>query len=373
MKKTGIFGLLFISAYLGFGQLFQDESKLALVRQGIRYIYNVQPDSADYYIAAVDAELPDHPAVPMMKALNILWTNIPLATQDRHFKEFTDNLQETIRLAEQLDGGREEDPEAIFFEMTARGLLAEYYADDGHYMKALGEANKAYGLIKRGFDLVGEQPEFLLTTGVYNYFRVKYPERHPVYKPLVWFFRNGDIELGLQQLEQATREAVLTRVEAYVYLAYIYLRYEYKPEKAQGYFAELDRTYPNNPYFQVKYYEALASTGHIEKASLDRIRQLSQTKRPYYRMAGEAFWGMYIEQVQQDDEEAIVHYRQSISAGSDIPGSGKHYRSLAYLGLGRIYTRIGNEAEAAYNLDKAISFAETEHVEREAKHLMGQL
>lgn len=372
LRKVFI-AVLFSISLTAHSQLFDNPSNVKLVRKCVDYIYNVQSDSAEILIAQVDERLPNHPAVPMLRGLNILWTNIPVVTIDSVFNDFSSQLRETIRLANRLDGGRQEHPEAIFFEMSARGLLAEYYADDGHYMKALSEAGKAYELVKSGFQLSDEVPDFLMTTGVYNYFREKYPEKYPVYKPLLWFFRGGDIELGLQQLEEATQKAVLTRVEAYVYLAYIYLRYEYKPKKAQKYMWYLTETYPNNLYMKSKLLESLTADDDFKKAPYSIIEELIASDRSYYAMAGKAFQGLYFERVNGDLGKAIMAYKRGIAAGSDITGHGTYYRSLSYLGLGRIYAARGQKEDAIFHLEKSIEISESEAIDAEANAILDDI
>ncbi|MEM9053098.1 MAG: hypothetical protein AAGC47_13680, partial [Bacteroidota bacterium] len=212
--------------------LFDNEDNIALVKKGSAYIYNQQPDSAAIIIKEIEQTLPGHPVVYMMKALSLSWSVFPMKVDLPEFPAHEELLRQSIDAARERLDDDDEDIEGIFFEMTARGLLAEYYADDGNYLKALGEARKTYGHMKSGFDLIEKCPEFYLTTGIYNYFREKYPQKHPIYKPFLWFFRTGDIELGLEQIHQATETAVLSNVEAHLYLSYIYLRYEMKPEKA---------------------------------------------------------------------------------------------------------------------------------------------
>ena len=371
--RRAFIAILFFISQTAYSQLFDNPSNVKLVSRCVDYIYNVQPDSADRLIKEIENRLPNHPAVPMLRGLNTLWTNIPVVTVDSVFDDFSNHLRETIRLANRLDGGRQEHPEAIFFEMSARGLLAEYYADDGHYMKALSEAGKAYDLVKSGFELSDEVPDFLMTTGVYNYFREKYPEKYPVYKPLLWFFRSGDIELGLRQLEDATQKAVLTRVEAYVYLAYIYLRYEYEPKKAQKYMWYLTKAYPNNLYMKSKLLESLTSDQDFKQAPYNYIEELISSDRPYYSMAGRAFQGLYYELVKKDFTSAIEAFKSGIAVGTDIKGHGTYYRSMSYLGLGRIYVTQGKKEAAIYNLEKAIEVSESEVIDREAKELLDGL
>lgn len=371
--KTVIIAILLLLCQAARAQLFDNPDNMKLVQRGIYHIYNVQEDSANIYIEKIAARLPKHPAIPMMRALNVLWANIPLVTIDSVFKTFSGHLRESIRLSALLDGGRQTHPEAIFFEMSARGLLAEYYADDGHYMKALSEAGKAYDLVKKGFELSEEVPEFLLTTGVYNYFREKYPEKYPVYKPLLWFFRSGDVDLGLRQIELATKKAVLTNVEAHVYMAYIYLRYEYEPRKAQSYLWKLTREYPRNLYIKSKLLESLTPGDDFANAPKGYIRELVASDRPYYQMAGLVFRGLHYEKVELDPQAAIMQYKKGISVGQSIMGHGTLYRSMAYLGLGRIYHKLDKKEDARYHLEKVVEISESEALVEQAEALLDEL
>lgn len=371
--KSGLTAILLTFVLQAHAQLFDNPNNIALVRRGIDYVYNIQPDSAEYYIGQLETRLPNHPCVPMLRALNVLWTHIPVVTVDSVFSDFSGHLRECIRRTAYLDGGRQEHPEAIFFEMSARGLLAEYYADAGQYMKALAEAGKAYDLIKSGFELTDQVPDFLLTTGVYNYFREKYPEKHPVYRPLLWFFRAGDVELGLAQITAATERALVTQVEAYVYLAYIYLRYEYKPEKAQRFLWELVKKYPNNFYIKAKLLESLTPKGDFEEAPMPYIKELMHSERPYYKLAGKSFYGLYLEQVQKNEREALTYYKHALKAGERIESHGVYYKSLAHLGLGRIYQAHGKSDDARFHLEQVLEITETETFRLKAERLLKML
>lgn len=358
---------------VSYAQLFDNQVNIDLVSKGIDFIYNVQPDSANRYITKLEKRLPGHPVVPMMQALILLWKHIPLVTTEGVFAQFEGYLEQTIARANAMDGGKQQHPEAIFFEMTARGLLAEYYADDGRYMKALSEANKTYDLIKKGFDLSGRIPDFLLTTGIYNYFREKYPERHPVYTPFLWLFKSGDVELGLRQINQATQKGVLTKVEASIYMAYIYLRYEYQPKKAQSYLWSLAKKYPNNLYIRCILLESLVTGDDFKQVPKAYLQGLRDNPRPYYKMAGESFTGFYQEKIAGNDEQAMRSYQQAVATGTAIPGHGNHYRGMAYLGLGRIAVRQGKTDEAKTYLEEVIDNSDSEDLEKEARTLLNRL
>jgi len=358
-------------AIQSFGQVFERGPLQNVVKKASDFIYNASADSAEFYIAKAEKEIPDHPVIPLMRAMTILWSNIPLISEDL-FIEMEYHLDLAIERAKDKDPDLE-DPEMIFFAMASYGLLAEYYAEQGSTMKAVGEANRAYGLMKKGFKIVDEHPEFLLTTGLYNYFREKYPEKHPIYKPLLWFFRRGDMELGLSQLQKACTESFLTTVEAHVYLSYIYLRYEYKPDLAQKYLSELCTIYPNNYYAKAKYLESLANPTDFKEGAIEIIQALIDNDSPYYKLAGYVFLGYYEEAVKYNSKKAEKAYRKGLAFGDTIPDHGEFFKSFGYLGLGRVLMNKNANEEAKDSLEQALTYAETEQIESEAKELLKKL
>lgn len=333
----------------------------------------MQHDSAQLYIELLESKMPLHPVVPLMRAMNVLWQTIPYVTEDSTFQVFTGYLNEVIRLSERIDGGRQEHPEAIFFEITARGLLAEYYADGDYYMKAISEAGKAYNLLRSVFKLTKENSEFYLPAGVYNYFREAYPEKHPSYKPLLWFFRSGDATLGISQIKEACRTAVLTKVEAYIYLSYIYLRYEELPELAQSYMLELSEMYPNNYYIIAKYLESLEGGGDFTKAPLPMIEQLIAVEKSYYKIAGYTFMALYEEENNLDLDKALTLYFKSTALKQESDNAPNYYLSLAHLGISRIYVEKGNVDKAIYHAKEAMTLSIIKETEQEAKAILYQL
>ncbi|MEM9324398.1 MAG: hypothetical protein AAGA85_02025 [Bacteroidota bacterium] len=347
---------------------FDHPERIALVKQGGDYIYNLEQDSADLYIQKVKKELPGHPIGPLMEGIQLLWKHLPVL-DDPTFDQFLDKMKEAVAKAQSLGKADEDHPEALFFELAARGLMAEYFADRDEYRQALSEATKAYALVKRGFDLTDEISEFLFTTGLYNYFREKYPQMYPIYKPFVWIFKSGDKELGLAQLDKATRETVVSRIEAHIYISYIYLRYEDTPVKAQEYLSFLVEQYPNNLYLISKYLEAFRDEAFLPSVPLPYIKKLQGSTRPYFRLAGNVFMGLYQERVKNNYREAFDLYGEGIRHGEELTSHGEFYKSLAYLGMGRILADDRPEA-AQVHLEQALEYAETKDVKKEARTLL---
>lgn len=348
--------------------IFDDPESVQMIKHAADQIYGMDIESAAIYAAAINEKHPGHPINTMIEAVKVLWMNIPVL-QDSVFNQFNYWLMETVAAAEKMP---DDHPDAVFFEMSARGLLAEYYADRGSYMKALNEATQAYALLKEGFELSEKYPEFLFAVGLYNYFREAYPEKHPIYKPLIWFFRSGDKEKGLNQLKRATKETVIIRVEAYVYLSYIYMRYEEKPELSRKYISELLSYFPQNPYVQAKYLEAHHSARMLEKLEPAIINSLLENERPYYEMVGHLYLAIRYEQIDQNYQMAFDQYQLAAKIGDNLDGYGSYYKSLIYLGLARIYEQRNKSEAAKQYYEMALQYAETDDVRKEANRWLNR-
>ncbi|MAJ50355.1 MAG: hypothetical protein CMB82_01920 [Flammeovirgaceae bacterium] len=345
--------------------LFDYPQAMELVSKGTEKIYKLKVDSAKYYILELQKLIPNHPVIPSMEAFLIQWEHIPII-EGKTFMLFEAKLREAIAASEHLNPLDPYDEEAVFFELATRGLLAEHYAEKNKYFEAISEANKIYSLIKKGFDLVDDNPEFLFTTGLYNYFRIMYPQKHPIFAPVAIFFKKGDKELGLKQMVNSTEKAIISQIEASIYLSYIYLRYEQTPEKAFFLLQNLIKKYPTNYYLLSKFLESAYATEQYDKIMPWMVDTLMNTGRTYYKMVGHVFRAAHFEFVEKEAKEAYLYYGMGVGFGNEIPNHGEHFKSIAYLGLGRLSEQFGNltSAKSYYNL--CLKYAENEDIEKAA-------
>ncbi|UXP32955.1 hypothetical protein N6H18_03170 [Reichenbachiella agarivorans] len=352
--------------------VFDSPKTLAAIEKVAYYVYNEYPDSANMAIDKMALKLPNHPVIHMMRAMNIAWQDQPIRTTSPSFPAHQRELEKVIELAVKI---RKEDPdnlEGLFFEMSAHGLLAEYYAREGSYVKAVTEAKKTYDFITETMEKTDESPEFYFLAGLYNYFREKYPERHPAYSPLLWFFKSGNKKLGLQQLDSAVNQSKIVKAEAHLYTAYIYLRYETDYKKAEYYIQKISKEYPRNSYFKTKHVESLVMRGEY-KTALPMIEAFLSYEKPYYRTCGEVYMGSYQEHVLKSDTKAAYYYTKALATGDQDPTRGEYYRSLAYLGLGRVTERKGEIKQAIEYYQQAIDLDESDLVTKEAKERLNKI
>ncbi|MEP3388609.1 MAG: tetratricopeptide repeat protein [Reichenbachiella sp.] len=352
--------------------LFSNSNLLEMVDRGGDFIYNQEFNKAELVIDSLEQKLPGHPIVPMMKAMSLAWRDQPLRTSSPVYPEHEKYLMETIAKSEKISAKDSNNLEAMFFEMSAHGLLAEYYAQEGSSFKAMSQAKQTYNLIKKTMEHTAESPELLFLSGLYNYFREKYPERHPIYKPFVWVFKSGDVQRGLVQLDSAVHHSKIVKIEASLYVAYIWLRYENNADKARYYLERIHKMYPANDYFKAKYLECLMRQKDYKSAS-PLISQLQAHEKPYFKMCGEIFRGVYAEKVERSLDAAERFYKRGLETDELSPDRGEYYRSIAYLGLGRIAEANNNVKLAAVYYEKTIDMDETDWLTEESEARLDQI
>jgi len=366
--RIWLFFFVFASVIETSGQnrLLEHTEALSLVKKGLYFIYNTEADKATQYIIQVEHLMPQHPVGPMMRALNTNWSSNPLSTESQEFKILNGHLQQALARTKELLSHDPKHMEAVFFAMAINSWLAQFYDEEGSTFKALGSAKKAYHFMKIGFGMLDQSPEFYFSTGLYNYYRVQYPEANPVYKPFMWFFRSGNKSLGLKQLEHASNTATFTKAEAAMYLAHLNLRYEQNAQQAVYFSKSLVDQYPKNTFFKINYTEALLAAKAYPQA-FPIIQTLTKKRKPFYRMSGEIFYGVYLEQSAKDTQNALKWYHKALETGSDLGRRANNKKSLAHAGIARIALINGNAQLAKEHYRKALKLAQYDTVKDEAK------
>lgn len=371
MLSATVLVILVLCQHGLFGQsfgLFGNKPNLDLIQKGAFFIYNQQPDSAEKVIAKVRKIFPNHPVVPMMEALKISYGVMPMKSYLPEYEPHIALLNQTIEKAALLRQQDKNHPEGVFFELAARGLIAEYAAEEGNHFKALNEGKKMYGLLKISLEMCDQYPEFYFTSGLYNYFREKFPQENAIYRPFVWIFKSGDIALGLKQLDLANEKAILAKVTSLLYTSYIYLHYEQNPERGISYLSKLHRQFPQNEFFASKLAELYIRFGKYELAR-PLLTNLLNSIAPHYRIAGETLQGIVHERHTNDINKAAKYYNMALTTSRYTKG-GNDYKTMALLGLGRIDMSKGNLEAARSTFNEVVRIAESPRHAEEAKNYL---
>ena len=347
--------------------ILNNKAIYAITEQTLDHIYNVEVEKSEPLIRQIAQQLPGYPAVPLLEALSVRAAHYPLEPDSKEFEQMKAYLYQVIDQSEEVLDQDEDHAEANFFMLSAYGLLALYENEDGNYFKAVGQAKSAYSYLKKGFDLLDTYPDFYFSTGMYNYYRVKYPELHPFYNSFMWFFKDGDKALGLEQIDIAFRKSLFLQVESADYLTHIYLFYENRPDQAFPYARTLVDDYPKNLYFTVNYVHAALESGKFTKLE-PYIQKLVDSDERYFRVVGNLFRGMLLEKRDQRWDDAETAYLRSLKFNIGIKGEeAENYRSYAYAGLARIADQAKKYPQAKSLYQKALDAAQYPPVEQEAE------
>jgi tetratricopeptide (TPR) repeat protein len=365
IQISTLVSLLYIYTLPATGQILQQPQTMALIQQGINHIYSFEFEEAQKVQNQLAKLHPGHPVTYLMRAFYMYWHYLPIKDNKAKNGEYVQVLNQCLAAVERQYGKNSHDPEALFFTLAAKGYIALMYNYQGEIMKAALEAQRAYSVVVESLRMTNRNAEFYFTTGLYNYYVVLYPQDHPIVKPAMIFFKDGDKALGLRQLETATRMGVITRAEAAYFLAHIYLEHESIPEKALHSSAKLVKWHPTNPIFRMIHTEALLLAGQYEegKKSNEHLRTL---KTGFYPVAWNTFEGIYAEKEEKDDALAERFYKRAISLPHDAQYT-REYVAMAYAGLARIAHRDQKYELAKEYYKKCLTKAEYKSIVKEAK------
>lgn len=336
-------------------RLLPSHPLLSEIEPMVRLIYNYQFDTAQSLISSIEQKIPDHPVVPLLRALWQYHYHFPLLTGTAEADQFIALCSEAIHRCQVYLDRNPDDLEGVSFDMLARAMINLVYVDNGESLKVALGASALYRQVAKGFHLMDQFNEFYFTTGLYNYYREAYPEAHPVYKPIASLFPKGSKKTGLEQLKDAASHCIFLRAESLFYLSLIYLNYEDQPQLAELLASRLHALYPENDYYLGFYVELLYINGKFDETE-PLIARLSHAgrKNSFHRMKYLIFRGIYEDRVLQRPESA----KKYLEAGMRLTGHFNRYdeslRTMAYFALSRVYRQTGepSKAQKYYRLGK---------------------
>lgn len=352
-------------------KILEDQEAVSKVQQAIDSIYNLNFDAADIIIEELEEELNDYPGILLLKAFYVSWEYNPIKKEHESYQLFESYLLQGVEKSEAMLQKDPESVEASFYLMAFHSYLAELYAENGQNFKALGEAKNAYKYIKIGFDHTEDNPEFYFSSGIYNYYRERYPEENPFYKSFIWFFRSGDMAEGISQIKKGTQLAVFTKAECLTYLFHVYLRYEDNPEEAIYYSIILKDKYPNNLHFISNFIENKIRLNQYDSL-YKHIERMLNSDMVFYRYLGEIYYGTYLENFEKKSSKALKHYKIADKLGDQGEVRVPHYDSMLFLGMGRTYKSIGNIDEGNIFLKKSVKTADYSAYRKDAEALLNE-
>lgn len=359
--------LTFIS-FCSPAQLLQDAQARSLITQGLNHLYQYNFKEATEDFQTIKAAYPKHPVGYLLTAMQFEQQFFPLKDHPAQSRAYLAFLELAYNLAQEAYEQNNNDLEASFFCTASLGFLAAYEADNQNFMKAVSYARKAYSFMKIGIKNTERQTEFLYSSGIYQYYRVAYPDLHPVIKPLMFFFEEGSKKTGLAMLEAGTRKTIFVRNESLFYYSYIFNKYEGTPNKGLPYNAQLIQQFPNNHWYVLQRAELLTLAGQYDVA-LPFIDQLEKINSPYFKGAAHVFRGIREEFFTKKYALAESYYAKGLTHPWEERFT-KDIHGIALLGISRLELRKGNKSKAFQFAKKAAEFVEYKNSIAEQKRLV---
>ena len=319
--------------------------------QAVNDMYNFKFAQADKQFGWLAQDYPEHPLPYFLLGLSQWWRMAPNINNGQHDQQFMSYMDQAIDLAKIMRDQNPDNAEASFFLSAAYGFKGRLHAERKNWRKAASAGKSALKYLDESRAKSELSPEFLFGDALYNYYSVWIPENYPILKPILVFFKKGDKELGIEQLQEVANNAFYTRTEAQFFLMRILALEQKELIKALQVSQYLNTTFPDNPYFHRFYARLLYTTGRhfqAERESLNILAKIDSGMVGYGPVSGRYasfFLGqIYINKNRLEDAQAYYQRAVTFSEESNDLESGYYLYSL--IGLGDIAYNLGNVSGA---------------------------
>jgi len=343
------------------GQILKDAGSLSMVRKCVEYTYNMQFSEARDFLKSIDQKYPVHPVPSLLRGMIIYWENYPLLSTSSSRSLYESEMRKCIRLCEE-NKNLEDDPEYLLASLCARGMLLLFYSENDLSREVIPLASSTYRYIRRSFHYTSVYSDFYFFTGLYNYYREKYPETYPVYKPLALLFPGGDISRGLNELRTAAGSSIVLGAESSMFLSGIFMSFEDKLNEASLYISRLSEKYPGNLQYRAFFIKNLLLEKKFDEA--EKLIRASSVKsdNSFFRVQLLIFDAILQEKKYQNFDRARELYSRGLNELSSFGSYGDEYAAYCWFGLSRI-SEIENDQKARKSArNKAEQLADFEKI-----------
>jgi hypothetical protein len=328
---------LFFTDYSAYTQILRDTLRVRQAKECMTHIYNYQFSEANEICNQLGAAFPDSPVPPLIRGMIIYWKNFPLLPSSPDRDSYESELKLSISLSEKNAAQPEDEAEYLLADLCARGLLLVFYSDNDLSSEVIPLAAGTYHLLMKSFQYDSAFPDFCFFTGLYNYYREKYPKLHPVYKAFALLFPAGDANKGLTELQKAYSEGIVLDAEAGSFLSWIYSGYEYDYNKSLTFSRLLHEEYPGNSSYLANYIKFLLLVKEYDEAEELISSAGNRMKNTFFKAQIIVFKGILKEKKYIDMSAASEYYREGLNALAPFGDFGNEYSAYACYGLSRVF------------------------------------
>ncbi len=347
--------LVLIMQSTAFGQLFSwfgsdDEpvKELLMDRKiqiettaAINNMYNFKFYEADREFKWLLVKYPNHPIGHFLLGLSDWWKIVPDTGIETYDKSIHGHMDETIDLAEDMLDANGGSKEAAFFIAAAYAFKGRLYAERENWVKSAWAGKQALKYLEKSRGDENINPELLFGDGLYNFYSKWIHENYKSLKPLLTFFRKGDKQLGIAQLENVSQNAFYTRMEARYFLVQIYAM-EGQNRKALRMSSMMHSIYPDNSFFHRYAARSSFALGRMQESEVfarELLDNITAGKPGYGDNEGR--YGAYMlgyiyNNYKRDKETAKFYYQKCVEFAQSNDSEDAGYSLSSLLALGTI-------------------------------------
>lgn len=353
----------YLSSSISSAQILRDTASLRLVKTGIENIYNFRFREAEKICGTLNESYPEHPVVYLLQGMIKYWENYPLIPSSGLRSAYEKEMRKCIDLCEN-NKSKTDEAEYLLANLSARGMLLLYYADNNLSSEVIPLATGTYRYMMQSFDYTSEYNDFYFFTGLYNYYREVYPETYPVYKIITFLFPKGDKTKGLNELNTVVSNSIFLKAEASSFLSGIYTSFENDFSKAMDYSESLHKLYKNNLQYHALYIKNLLLTKNYDEAEKQIISVSGRYEsKSYYNAEFTILTGILHEKKYHNTKIAEQYYLNGIENLKSFGHFGNEFSAYGYFGLSRVGENMGGRNTRKEYRQKALELADFKDID----------
>ena len=285
-------------------------------------------------------------------------------------KEFSDEIQKAIDLANAQLARNANDAGALYARGVAFGLRANYtFLVRKAWRDSLRDATTARKDSNRVTELDPANYDTRLIQGVHDYVVGSLPWTWRMLGFLVGF--HGDRERGMRTLEEVGRRGNVNKVDAQILLCALYRR-ERQPKKAIPLLDELLGRFPRNHLLLFEQAQMYSDLGSKDKAiaAVEKVAAMKHNGLPgyadvpwekiYFHLGNIQFWYNDLDHA-LDNLTKVTASRNGVDLNTGV---------LAWMRVGQIYDMTNRRAQAIEAYKRAVAFAPEAEAAKESRSYM---